>query len=169
MTKKLEETLNLASPEDLGIEEVAEEVVEEKDVDALFEEVEHIKQDLAVAEQVDHELSNVGSLGKHDKEMDDIAMKALQSYKDLTDLSVTMTDNYIARVYEVSATMLKVALDARDSKANRKIKTLELQMKKMKLDSDLGSEEGGSSESNKGNQFNRNEILELIKKDNDKK
>lgn len=165
MTKKLEETLDLASPEDLGYEEVIEET---KDVEELIEEAEHIKQDLAVAEQIDQELSHVGSLGKHEQEMDDIALKALQAYEDLTDMSTTMTDNYVARVYEVSATMLKVALDARDSKANRKIKTLELQMKKMKLDSDLQGEDGATNVGS-GDQLNRNELLELIRKDSDEK
>ena len=81
MTKKLEETLNLASPEDLGIEEEEVEEVETevstREVSAIVEETEQLKQELSVSKKIDLALSSVEDLTSHDKEMDDIALKAL--------------------------------------------------------------------------------------------
>lgn len=164
MTKKLAETLNLADPEDM----VGNEPEDIRNVDDVLEEAELIKEELATTDKIDNALASVESLQQHDIEMDDIAEKALQSYKDLCDLSMNMQDNYVARLYEVSNGMLNTALKARDSKINRKLKTIELQMKKMKLDRDVGGEDP-RSQGSAGTQLDRNELLKLIKNSTDKK
>lgn len=166
MTKKLENTLGLASPEDLDLnDDGADEsplTSNDEKLMQIFEETDDIVEQMSVSEQVDFEMSSEGTLAQHDIEMDSIAEKALIAHKQLLDISVTVTDNYVARLYEVSSTMLKVAMDANDSKANRKLKTLEMKIKKMKHDNDSGNGKGVNSEGNNGSQLSRNEVLSMI-------
>ena len=47
---------------------------------------------------------------------------------------------YSGRVFEVASTMLKNAIDAKAAKIDKKLKMVELQLKKQKLDNDKGDE-----------------------------
>jgi len=132
--------------------------------DELFEESTEIINALTAAEKIDHALSTVSGLSEHDKEMDAVAKKAIRSYKDLCDLGLNVQDSHAGRIYEVAATMLKTALEAKDAKVTRKLKTIELQLKKAKLDQDKNSKHDADSDAS-GNEFDRNELLEYMKKE----
>ena len=84
---------------------------------------------LTIAEKVDFALTPVGSIDEHDTEMDDIATEALESYTELKELGMNMADAHSGRMMEVAASMLRTALDARSAKINRKLKTIDLQLK----------------------------------------
>lgn len=169
MTTKLEESLDLLPPEkgEAEFQEVDTSSPEYSGINVIFAEADNVVSSLGMAEKLDHSLSTVSDLGENDKEMDAIAERALESYQNLCDMSVNMQDNYVGRVYEVAATMLKVALDAREAKMNRKLKTLELQLKKATLDN--ATNEGGSARAAENNQFDRNELLRIMREGSEPK
>ena len=52
------------------------------------------------------------------------------------DLGMNVESRYSGRVFEVAGSMLKTSLDAKVAKMNKKLKMIELQLKKEKQDKD---------------------------------
>ena len=97
-----------------------------------------------------------------DVELDDIATKALESYEELMRLGMNVQDVHAGRIFDNAANMLKVALDSKSTKIDKKLKMVDLQLKRQKLDQDLDPDQA-----NNPNQqiFNRNDLLKFINKD----
>ena len=158
MTKKMEEFFNLPPLE----EEPA--VVEQpvKTRDQLMVEAVEIKSSLTTADKVDHALPVVIGLDMHDSEVDTIALKALKTFDDLIDLGGNVPDMHAGKIYEVAGQMLKTALEARNAKADKKLKMIELQLKKVRAEQiDLDQGNGDRKMAN-GGEFDRNELLKYI-------
>jgi copper chaperone CopZ len=158
MTKRLEEEFNLPP-----IEEVTEkaEVVEQEVVElpATKQEVDDA---LDLADRINEALPQVKGLTNADVELDDIATKALESYEELMRLGMNVQDVHAGRIFDNAANMLKVALDSKSTKIDKKLKMVDLQLKRQKLDQDLDPDQA-----NNPNQqiFNRNDLLKFINKD----
>lgn len=161
MTRKLEETLNLAPMEDFEEDDVSPKERKEKAID----EIREIKKELSNSKKIDLALVNVSDLDEHEEEMDEIAFKAMKSYKDLIDLGMDSSEIHGSKMFEVAATFLKTALDAKDSKINKKLKILELQMKKMKMDNEKDPED---EHKNTNDRLTRAELLAIISKGSSK-
>ena len=58
------------------------------------------------------------------------------------DLGMNVEGRYSGRVFEVAGNMLKTSLDARVAKLDKKLKMVELQLKKEKLDKEDSSPTG---------------------------
>lgn len=156
--KKLEEFFNLP-PADAAIEEEIEVV---KPKEEIMVEATTIRSALTTAEKVDLALPTVEGLETHDAEMDNIAKKAVDTFNDLISLGSNVPDMHAGKIYEVAGQMLKTALDAKNSKADKKLKMIELQLKKVRseqIDFDLGT---GNARVPNGAEFDRNELLKLI-------
>ena len=98
-----------------------------------------------------------------DAEINEVADKAMAAYDDLMDLGMNVESRYSGRVFEVAGTMLKTSLDAKIAKFDKKIKMIDLQLKKEKLDRD-GS--AGSNDIVNGTGYvvtDRNSLLEKLK------
>lgn len=161
MTKKLEEFFDLRPIEEaIGAEEPEGEKEDPE------EKAARIVKALSTAEKVDHSLATVTGIDDHDKEMDEIATEALASYMELKELGQNQSDAHSARMMEVAANMLRTALDARDAKVARKLKTLDLQLKRLKLEQDAKRMQKGPASApttdEDGYEFNRNELLNRI-------
>ena len=138
MTKKLEELLNLPESKDL----VDQDKKKSKAETAIVEQEETLR-DIAEFDKIASALPSVKGLGeKADSELNDIAERALQSYEDLMDLGMNVESRYGGRVFEVAGSMLKTSLDAKVAKMDKKLKMIELQLKKEKLDKDSSGNEG---------------------------
>jgi len=157
MTKKLEELLNL--PES---KEIIEADKTSKKQQAVVEHNETIR-DIAEFDKIASALPSVKGLGeKADSELNDIAERALQSYEDLMDLGMNVESRYSGRVFEVAGGMLKTSLDAKVAKIDKKLKMVELQLKKEKSDKDSGAD--GSIVQGEGVIVtDRNSLLEKLK------
>jgi len=162
MTKKLEEMLNLPDNEDI--------INPKKDKkQAAIVEQEETFRDIEEFDKIASALPAVKGLGeKADNELEDIAQRALTAYEDLMDLGMNVESRYSGRVFEVAGTMLKTSLDAKVAKMDKKLKMIELQLKKEKLDKEDISPTGMVS----GEGFvvtDRNSLLQKLKGlDNDK-
>jgi hypothetical protein len=129
MTKKLEELLNLA-PEH---EEVPEPSPEPKlPVIDLQEKLEEF-------DKISAALPRVQGLGDMaDTELDALAIKAEQAYDDLMDLGMNVEARYGARMFEVAAQMMNAAITAKSTKIDKKLKMIDLQIKKLAIDKKNG-------------------------------
>lgn len=158
MTKKMEEFFNLPPAEE-------PEVVEElpaKTREQLMVEAKEIYTAMSTTERVDVALPMVTGLDTHDNEMDDIAGKAVRTFEDLMSLGGNVPDMHAGKIYEVGAQMLKIALEAKNAKAEKKLRMIELQLKKIRseqIDAELGN---GPRNMNSGGEFDRNELLKYI-------
>jgi hypothetical protein len=156
MTKRLEEVLNLPPMKDVLDSELEEHIPTKEE--SLEKSVQILKA-LSHAEKVDHALATVTDLEEHDEEMDEISREALEAYQEIKELAMNMTDLHSGKMMEVAVRMLETALEARDRKANRKLKTIELQMRKLKLDREAGE---ADENNDPGIEFDRNEILKRL-------
>jgi len=140
MTKKLEDLLNL--PDSKEIIEQAE-AQEEEQVKYEVTEQEKTFRDMAEFDKISAALPAVKGLGEMaDKELNEVADKAMQAYEDLMDLGMNVESRYSGRVFEVAGGMLKTSLDAKTAKLDKKIKMIELQLKKEKLDKESPNDDG---------------------------
>ena len=133
MTKKLEELLNLPDSKEIVNDAKKEDKKQKKEV-ALVEQSETIR-NIAELDKITSALPAVKGLGEMaDTELNDVADKAMSAYDDLMDLGMNVESRYSGRVFEVAGSMLKTGLDARVAKLDKKLKMVELQLKKEKLD-----------------------------------
>ena len=131
MTKKLEELLDLPDSKEIIKQDQKKD---KKDVVAQQNET---LRDIAELDKIAAALPAVKGLGEMaDTELNDIAQKAMDAYDDLMDLGMNVESRYSGRVFEVAGGMLKTSLDAKVAKMDKKLKMIELQLKKEKLDKD---------------------------------
>jgi hypothetical protein len=117
---------------------------------------------LEAIDKIDQALPAIRGLESADSEMDEIAAAAMSSYRDLVDLGMQVESRAAAEVLAVAASFMGHAITAKTAKINKKLKMVELQLKKAKLDHDSA----GAPEENSGTGavFDRNELLEHLKK-----
>ena len=158
MTKKLEEMLNLPDNED-----IVKPVTQTTEV-ASHEET---FRDIAEFDKIASALPAVKGLGQMaDDELNEVADKAMTAYDDLMDLGMNVDSRYSGRIFEVASTMLRNAIDAKSSKIDKKLKMVELQLKKQKLDNDNQDDSPAAVESEGTIITNRNDLMKkLMKKD----
>lgn len=131
MTKRLEELLNLESKKEAETrrapisEEVIQKASEVKSMEHSYNEVAAITKGLPQIKEL-NELD--------DTELDSLAVKAEQAYDDLMDLGMNVEVRYSGRIFEVASSMLKNAIDAKAAKIDKKLKAVDLQLKKYKID-----------------------------------
>lgn len=155
--KKLEELLNL--PENKKIVKAEEK---KKEVVATAEP---LLRDIAEFDKISAALPQVKGLGDaSDSELDGLARKAEDAYDDLMDLGMNVDSRYSGRVFEVAASMLGHAITAKTAKLDKKLKMIELQLKKAKLDQDAAGPDGGLTIPGDGYIVtDRNSLLEKLK------
>jgi hypothetical protein len=78
------------------------------------------------------------------------------------DLGMNVEARYSGRVFEVAGNMLKTSLDAKVAKLDKKLKMVELQLKKEKLDKEDNSD-SGMIEGKGYVVTDRNSLLEKLK------
>jgi hypothetical protein len=161
MTRKLEDLLNL--PESKGIVQEAEKRESEQKKYEL-EQQEKTFRDIAEFDKISAALPAVKGLGEMaDRELNEVADKAMQAYEDLMDLGMNVEGRYSGRVFEVAGSMLKTSLDAKVAKLDKKLKMVELQLKKEKMDRDSNSSDGDIVNGEGYVVTDRNSLLERLK------
>ena len=175
MTKKLEDILNLPKVKEafdqVDKKEKAKKAKEttngpsEKNLDPQTHK--NLQKSYAEFDKVAAALPQVKGLGElSDLELDKLAVEAEESYKNLMDLGMNVDARYSGRIFEVASTMLRNAIDAKGSKIDKKLKMVELQLKKLKIDK-TGKDDIGPVEESDGFVISdRNELMKkLLKKD----
>jgi hypothetical protein len=152
MTKKLEELFNLANTEIASDIELPPETQEITEVA------------LNNLEKIENALPQVRGLESADTEMDDLANLATASYRDLMDLGMQVDSRFSSEIFGVAGTMLGHAITAKTAKVQKKLKMIELQLKKAGLDQKQAKkdEEVESTPLGSGQVLDRNELLKII-------
>ncbi len=151
MSKKLEELFSLPSSE---IEEPpTPDVATLVTIDALSN-----------LEKIESALPVVRGLEAADSDMDELADLAKNSYKDLMDLGLQVEARFSAEIFNSAGTFLGHAITAKTAKLNKKLKMIELQLKKASLDQKVSSkvEELESTPLGDGKTLDRNELLKIL-------
>jgi Rad3-related DNA helicase len=156
MTKKLEEILNL--PESKKIVKQEERAVAKAEAAPLL-------RDLSEFDKIAAALPQVKGLGDMaDSELDELAQKAKDAYEDIMDLGMNVEARYSSRLFEVAASMLGHAINAKTAKLDKKLKMIDLQIKKQKLDNDANNSDHGIPLQGDGVIItDRNSLLEKLK------
>ena len=158
MTRKLEELFDLPPSGADAAEEPALQTTEE--TRAAIVEID------ATIDKIDAALPGVRDLDSSDRELDDIAAKATETFENLTDLGFNVDSRYAAELFAVAGTMLGHALTAKTTKLQKKLKVLDLQMKKLKLDQDAAKNASQDDlpvgQGQVLNSLSRNELLERL-------
>ena len=155
MTKKLETLFNLDDSAPTKVEAVAVDKDNVRNLEQSFQEVDRISKSLP-------SLDGLEMMG--DQELDRLADKAEAAYDDLMDLGMNVEVRYSGRIFEVAGGMLKNAIDAKAAKIDKKLKMIELQLKKQKLDQDAGQEDNGIDVTGSGVIVSdRNSLIEKLK------
>ncbi len=123
MTKKLEELFDLASSDENELNEPIPGVAEEVTKEALSN-----------LEKIETALPTVRGLEASDREMDELSKKAETSFQDLMDLGMQVDSRFSGDIFSVASNMLNHAITAKTAKLNKKLKMIDLQLKKATLD-----------------------------------
>ncbi len=159
MTKKLEDLLNL--PESQNI--VSDQKNKEEQEKSLETQKETLR-DIAEFDKITAALPMVKDLGiMADQELDEVAKKAMSAYDDLMDLGMNVESRYSSRVFEVAGNMLKTSLDAKAAKIDKKLKMIDLQIRKQKMDRDGGIDDSNMVQGEGYVITDRNSLIEKIK------
>jgi hypothetical protein len=109
-------------------------------------------------------LPQVKGLGDiSDSEFDALAQRATDAYDDLMDLGMNVEARYSGRIFEVAGGMLKNAIDAKAAKIDKKLKMIELQLKKQKLDQETNENDGVNLSGDGYVIADRNSLIEKLK------
>ena len=155
MTKKLEELLNI---------EPVEPVIPAEPVDVSPVPTINLEEKLEEFDKIAAALPRVKGLGDiSDAELDALADKAEKAYDDLMDLGMNVEARYGSRMFEVAAQMMNAAITAKTNKIDKKLKMVDLQLKKLAIDKKHGEGSGNTVEGEGYIITDRNSILEKLK------
>jgi len=156
MTRKLEDLFDLPSSVEIETKDDAPTIEEARTQLAAI--------DIAI-DKIDTALPAVRDLDASDGEMDELADLAKDSYKDLMDLGMQVDSRFASEIFNVAGTMLGHAITAKTAKMNKKLKVIDLQLKKMRLDQQTPEEQQIATA--QGQVLNRNDLLERLLKGKD--
>ena len=149
MTKKLEDILNLPNVKEAFAKVDEKEKNKKNENKNGYVAPKNVDPKTAIAlektykefDKISASLPQVKGLGElSDLELDKLASEAEESYKNLMDLGMNVDSRYSGRIFEVASTMLKNAIDAKSNKIDKKLKMVELQLKKLKIDKTDGND-----------------------------
>lgn len=130
--KKLEELFNLPESKKIMEEHQGNEKIRLKKEKTIRQKSIRNMEEI---DKITAALPAVKGLGTiADDELNDIAERALKAYEDLMDLGMNVESRFSARLFEVASAMLKTGLDAKTAKIDKKLKMIDLQLKKEKQD-----------------------------------
>lgn len=152
MTKKLEEFFNV---DKLSADE--EPAYEADDGALTDEQLEQVKNSVvmssktirdvdAAIEKIDIALPTVRDLDATDAEMDDLAKLAQDKFQDLMDLGMNCDPRFGGPIFQTASTLLGHAITAKTAKMDKKLKMVQLQLQKAKLDQQIKKEAGKATE-----------------------
>ena len=161
MTRKLEELFDLPSAD--SEQPVTDEPESIPATQIALSEID------STLEKIEAALPAVRGLEASDAEMDDLAGKATESFNDLMDLGMQVDSRYASEIFSVASQMLGHAITAKNAKLNKKLKMIELQLKKARLDQTSNQDADSPAETGHGQVLSRNDLLERLIGNRDQK
>jgi hypothetical protein len=173
MTRKLEELFDLPM--------VAPAAEKTSATECTTPPIEDMKTQLreidATIDKIEQALPAVRGLETADTELDELAKLAVSSFNDLSDLGMQVDSRFASEIFSVASNMLGHAITAKTAKMDKKLKMIDLQLKKMRLDQqqsviDAKAAEAGDGEAMQTAQgmiLSRNDLLDRLLASKDQK
>ena len=144
MTKQLENVFDLPSMDSI-------------DAQALAQEFQSL-------EKIDQQVPTITDLSSSDAEMDDLATKAMDSFDNLVSLGMNVEQRFAAPIFDAASKMLGHAVMAKTAKIDKKLKAIDLEMKRLRLMHQIGNKDpDGEPIEGAARELDRNELLKLLK------
>ena len=161
MTRKLEQEFNLPSMEEL--KELSQQEVVKVGIEEPIKPPAEVDVTKAItnAEKIDSAIRKVDGVEKDDVYMEDIATKAIDSYEELMSLGMNVQDAHAGRIFETAGKMLQIAMDSKNAKVDKKLRMIDLQIRKLRIDAMEGTKSG---DSDGGQVMDRNQLLQFLNK-----
>ena len=160
MTKKLESLFNLPDqPTDVELAE-AQHIIEENQ--EVFTAVN------TAIDKIDAALPLVRDLETGDQELDDLADMATRRFEDLMDLGMNVDARFSGTILQTAGTLLGHAITAKTAKMDKKLRMINLQLSKQRLDFQMEQAEkksalaGDEPIEGQGIVLDRNALLQQI-------
>lgn len=117
----------------------------------------------ATIDKIEAALPQVKGLELADNELDELAQLAVNGFNDLSDLGMQVDSRFASEIFSVASNMLGHAITAKTAKLDKKLKMIDLQLKKMRLDQQQPeATAGGATQAGNGVVINRTELLDRI-------
>jgi hypothetical protein len=112
-------------------------------------------------DKIDAALPAVHGLESSDDELDELADLAKDKFNDLMDLGMQVDSRFASEIFSVAGAMLGHALTAKTAKLNKKLKMIDLQLRKARLDQQTAKDqdEPNNLPTAEGHVLDRNELL----------
>ena len=167
MTRKLEELFDLGP----SVEKTTEPTPPAEDFRAQLQILDD------TIDKIDAALPGVRGLEANDTEMDSLSKMATDSYDELMTLGMQVDSRFASEIFSVASNMLGHAITAKTAKMDKKLKMIDLQLKKMRLDQqqamiDAKAADAGDSEgmqTAQGMVLSRNDLLDRLLASKDQK
>ena len=163
MTKKLEALFNLPEQSDTDI------VADAEQAQQVIEENQHIIDQVNTAiDKIDAALPLVRDLDTGDHELDELAKLATDKFQDLMDLGMNVDARFSGTILQTAGTLLGHAITAKTAKMDKKLRMINLQLSKQRLDFQMeqASKKAAQVEDEpiegQGIIFDRNALLDKI-------
>jgi hypothetical protein len=162
MTKKLEQILNLAQTTDLNGSDIPD------DAKQFIEENQLMLDDVNSAiDRIDAALPTVRDLETGDDELDELAKLAKDKFEDMVDLGMAVEPRFSGVILQTASTLLGHAITAKTAKLDKKLRMVQLQLAKAKLDYQIEKDAKNTNPADEavdgqGIVLDRNELLKSI-------
>ena len=161
MTKKLEELFNIPET-DPG---------QYADNDSIKDAIEENQQALDSAndiiDRIDQALPQVKELDTADAELDELSDLAKEKFQDLMDLGMNVEARYSGTILQTAGVLLGHAISAKQAKIDKKLRMVDLQLKKLRLDQAAANKDPASNAiEGQATVIDRNELLNRILQQN---
>lgn len=164
MTKKLSELFDLPdipSTESAENSEVLKTIAENREAIARVDDA---------IDKIDIALPTVRDLEASDQEMDELANLAKDKFEDLMELGMNMDPRFGGVVFQTAGTLLGHAITAKTAKMDKKLRMVQLQLQKARLDHQISKDNPDDQPiTGQGVVLDRNELLNQILQKNKNK
>ena len=160
MTQKLEELFNLPPADSTTPEEAKSSIEENREIIKAVDDA---------IDKIDAALPYVNDLDISDKELDDLSDLAKEKFQDLIDLGMNVEARFSGHILATAGTLLGHAITAKQAKLDKKLRMVDLQLKKARLDAQIAKDNNKSdgdkiidAEDGRAVVLDRNELLKQI-------
>lgn len=177
MSKKsksgIEDALGIASASELqqALSMMRSDVeIDEDDDESTDNETEMSQEDiqtaLAEAKNMKYQLQQIPDILDKEQEIDDIANDAAKYFEDIMDKAFNTEDRFAPELFNAANSLLKTALDGKNAIINAKLKLLDLELKKRKLEQDFAKSGGPREQVINGQSITVTDRNSLLRKHN---
>ncbi len=162
MSKKLEALFGMAPADTFAEVDSSDSTETETEIANAKEAI--MTLDTAI-DKIDTALPTVYDLNTSDAEMDAIADLATSTFKDLVDLAMNVEARFSGPILQSASTMLGHAVTTKIAKMDKKLKMVDLQLKKARLDLAAQTTPQAAKEAEakgEGTVISRNDLIRAI-------